>query len=353
MNRKLLSTELNWGRIWAKRWHILVALLCLYLLGFTVNSGVSMNGLGWVYFHLWGTQPIRDGQVFVFAPANEPSWCKFVPRQQWVKRRVGIDQLGNIIFKGDNENWSTDNRDGLRPVPPNHIAGVVVAAWSPTRMKNWFSPTGRLKNNLTLNYCPTWLKFSGRFAAAWSPETNTTKVFVDGAEKQEFPGWSMKSEWRTDTILLGKQNGDVWSFMSFNPTTNRVTKNLDSEGNLDLSDQVSVTFRDMAVSGGLVYALDNNPGTSWIVGPTKPKNNLSQLTFYKPFTGKVKFCGTIVSGTVLSVAVNDGSFGTPMPPWKAETIELQDAKRIQLLVSKIDEAGMLTWKVTSVEFLPQ
>lgn len=139
------SVEIDWRRIWRVRWWVLVVLGTFYILGVTVNSGPSMNHLGWVYCFKWFTQPTSDGDIFVFVPANKPAWTKYIPGRQWIKRRVGISK-GCYIFEGDNEDWSTDNRDLLEPVPPSHVAGTLYCAISPKRLINCFTTSGRMKN---------------------------------------------------------------------------------------------------------------------------------------------------------------------------------------------------------------
>ncbi|MCX6810733.1 MAG: hypothetical protein NTY30_03330 [Candidatus Berkelbacteria bacterium] len=311
-----------------------------------------MNNLGVIYIHQWGTQPIRDGQIFVFSPANAPAWYKYIPHRQWIKRRTAIDENGNIKFKGDNENWSTDDRDGMKPVPPNHVAGVVLAAWSPRRMLRWFSPAGRLENSLTLNYCPNWTKSSGSLAAAWSPETNTTKVFADGAEVREFRGWSIKSEWKNGNIKLGKLDNGLWSYMLFAPLTNTVKSQIDLDGDLVLSDKVSAAYDGMSVSGKICYALDADPSTNWVVDSTCPVINPSVITFGKPFTGQLQLEGAIVSGAVLDVVVNGKPTGS-FPPWGAEKVMLTQAKDVRLTVRRIDTCETTTWRITGIKFLRQ
>ena len=148
------STAIRWEEIWKAKWWIVSSLILFHALGLSVNHGPSMNYLGWVYATNWFSSPEKDGQIFRFAPADLPAWCKYLPWCTQVKRRVSETPDGRVVFEGDNSEWSKDCRDGLKPVPEDHIAGVVYAAISPRRIVNTFTNHGRLYNWAEFHYPP-------------------------------------------------------------------------------------------------------------------------------------------------------------------------------------------------------
>ncbi|MFW5887960.1 MAG: hypothetical protein ACOCUH_04110, partial [Bacteriovoracia bacterium] len=106
---------------------LLVLVIFLYVAGFAINSGPSMNHLGLVYLTDWGSLP-QEGQVFRFTPAENPSWYKYLPQKTQIKRCVGLTDDGRYVYEGDNQEWSEDNRDNFEPVPASHISGVITLA---------------------------------------------------------------------------------------------------------------------------------------------------------------------------------------------------------------------------------
>lgn len=137
---------------------VLVLMPVLYAAGFNVNYGPSMSHLGWFYRTSWGEQPTRVGQIVRFAQPGQPTWRKYI--LPTIKRVAEIRKDGYFV-EGDNTEHSQDSRDWCRDVPTDHVAGVVVWCWSPTRA--WRSQTadGRLRNWLEMNYAPCNWKICG------------------------------------------------------------------------------------------------------------------------------------------------------------------------------------------------
>lgn len=162
-----LTMSLEWRNIWAAKWWVVLALALFYVGGCTINHGPSMNYLGLIYIHNWFARPTTDGQIFVFTPAHNPWWYKFVPWQQQIKRRIGVTADGRVIYQGDNSEWSEDNRDKFEPVPTDHIAGVVIAAWIPQRTWRSFTAKGRLQNWVEFNYSPSQVVWNPCIKGVW------------------------------------------------------------------------------------------------------------------------------------------------------------------------------------------
>ncbi|MFO8082604.1 MAG: hypothetical protein R6V07_20170 [Armatimonadota bacterium] len=125
-----------------------------YAGGICVNSGPSMNGLGWIYVTSWGAVPDAPGQIVRFAPPQRPAWTRYLPRCTLIKRVVGTDEQGRLIYEGDSTEYSADCRDGLAAVPPENVAGVIVAAISPRRLLRLLTRRGRLENHVEFSYAP-------------------------------------------------------------------------------------------------------------------------------------------------------------------------------------------------------
>jgi len=133
---------------------ILAAIPVLYACGVSVEVGPSMNHLGSVYITKWGTLPTQPGQIIRLAPADLPTWRKYCVGSI-VKRFIGFTPDGRLKYEGDNSEWSADNRDGLKPVPPDYVAGVVTHTWSPERFVRAFSAQGRFRNWIETNLVPS------------------------------------------------------------------------------------------------------------------------------------------------------------------------------------------------------
>ncbi len=149
MKKGFLSLEVRWKVLRKVGLVVLGVMLVLYTAGFCLNDGPSMNYLGWVYWTKWGELP-EVGQVFRFVPADKPAWMKYLPHCTWVKRCVGITPEGLYVFEGDNTEWSMDSQ----PVPADHIAGTIWAAYSPERVARSWSFWGSFINHVTLNLQP-------------------------------------------------------------------------------------------------------------------------------------------------------------------------------------------------------
>ena len=203
------SMTIRWEEIWKARWWIVSSLILFHALGLSVNHGPSMNYLGWVYATKWFSLPEKDGQIFRFASVDLPAWCKYLPWCTQVKRRVGETPDGRIIFKGDNSEWSKDRRDGLKPVPRDHIAGVVYAAISPRRAAGWFTANGRWRNRVELRYSPIRLHWNRDKCAVSNPEGGFSVIYPSGAEVF-FTGcdfWAWSRERKLQVMVTSRPRG--------------------------------------------------------------------------------------------------------------------------------------------------
>jgi len=172
---------------------VIIAIPVLYTLGVSFEVGPSMNHLGLIYVVKWGSLPTQPGQIVRLAPAELPTWRKYVFGST-VKRVTGFTPDGLITYEGDNSEWSSDSRDGLKPVPPDHVAGVIVAAFSPRRFARLFTTEGRWVNRLELLYAPKDL--------TWA--SDHTKVAINTGN-----GVAVMSQY--DTIcVIEKANGPRW-----------------------------------------------------------------------------------------------------------------------------------------------
>ncbi len=172
---------------------ILVAIPISYALGVSFEIGPSMKHLGLIYVVKWGTLPTQPGQVIRLAPAEMPAWRKYVIGSM-VKRFTGFTSDGSLTYEGDNSEWSRDNRDGLKPVPPDHIAGVVVAAFSLQRIVRLFTAEGQWVNRLELLYAPDNL--------TWAPDHTKVAAYTGS-------GVVIMNHYNT-ICVIGKANGPRW-----------------------------------------------------------------------------------------------------------------------------------------------
>ena len=148
------SASVDWKLIKRIAVIIITVMVVIYAAGVCLNDGPSMNYLGWVYITRWGEMPTQVGQIIRLVPADKPVWTKWLPRQSWVKRISGFTPEGLVKFEGDNPEWSKDNRDGLKPVSKDHIAGTVSAAISLPRLIRQFTARGKLENWAEFHYPP-------------------------------------------------------------------------------------------------------------------------------------------------------------------------------------------------------
>lgn len=130
----------------------LFAMPVLYAAGFNVNYGPSMSHLGWFYRTSWGEQPTRVGQIVRFAQPDQPTWRKYILPS--IKRVAEIRKDGYYV-EGDNTERSQDSRDWCKSVPADHVAGVVVWCWSPSRAWRNTTPMGKLRNKFEFDYATT------------------------------------------------------------------------------------------------------------------------------------------------------------------------------------------------------
>ncbi len=176
--QNFLSASVDWK--WLRKVAIIIAcvMAVMYIAGFCVNNGPSMNYVGWIYLTNWGSQPTEVGQIIRFVPADKPAWMWWMPGQQWVKRVSGFTADGLVMYEGDNSEWSRDNRDGLKPIPRDHIAGIITVAISPRRFVRLFTAAGRLQNQLEFSFPPddhVWLG-DGKYAFRQSGITRLVGV---------------------------------------------------------------------------------------------------------------------------------------------------------------------------------
>lgn len=147
-------SDYRWGKI--LKWllpGILLLIIALYAAGFSVNSGPSMNYLGWFYRTQWGTQPTKIGQIVRLAPPSQPIWRKYLHSS--IKRVIEIAPKGYYV-QGDNPEWAKDSRDwGDVPIPSDRISGVITWAWSLKRAWRSLTQEGKLYNYLEFNYEPS------------------------------------------------------------------------------------------------------------------------------------------------------------------------------------------------------
>jgi len=130
--------------------HVLLITLTLFLViaytaGIGVNSGSSMNYLGWAYLTNWGETP-QIGEVFRFTSTENPIWYRYMPGATQIKRCTGITKDELFLFEGDNADSSADIRDEEQAVPASNISGTIVAALHPKRCLRWLSESGRQYN---------------------------------------------------------------------------------------------------------------------------------------------------------------------------------------------------------------
>lgn len=330
----------------------IVAIPVLYGLGVSFEIGPSMNHLGLIYVVKWGTLPTQPGQIIRLASAELPAWRKYVVGSM-VKRFTGFTSDGHLMFEGDNSEWSRDNRDGLKPVPPDHIAGVVVAAFSPRRFIRMFTAEGRFENKLALKLRSEYYVVSGKLLAAWFPNENTTRIYAGGTQIREFKTWRIQSlSWKDGAVLLGREPNPLqWEYISYCPATDKVLAGLDGEGKPVIRHNFPAMTMENGtrIEGGLVLATDKDPATSWIIDSTSPSRSFSKITFLEPFTGKMDIKGGWGSGASLSVSVNGEPPQAFVPPWKEQTVELRRAVSVVLVANKMVNASG-QWVITSITF---
>ncbi|MFW6122519.1 MAG: hypothetical protein ACOC80_16690 [Petrotogales bacterium] len=205
---------------------LFILTLFLYVAGFTINSGPSMNHLGWIYLTDWESLP-QVGQVFRFTPVENPSWYKYLPRKTQIKRCVGITNDGRYIYEGDNQDWSEDNRDDFKPVPKEHVSGVITSVLHPRQIINWFN--GGKKKRDVLRYAPdsVWSHDRQYFAlisdSVTSPNSEQLIVSIyskDGEKIWEDDNFWLKSsetkpEWERNHFIY--PTNEDWVYGSFNP----------------------------------------------------------------------------------------------------------------------------------------
>ncbi|TSC94312.1 MAG: hypothetical protein Athens101428_355 [Candidatus Berkelbacteria bacterium Athens1014_28] len=135
--QNFLSASVDWK--WLRKVAIIIAcvMAVMYIAGFCVNNGPSMNYVGWIYLTNWGSQPTEVGQIIRFVPADKPAW-----------------------------------------IPRDHIAGIITVAISPRRFVRLFTAAGRLQNQLEFSFPPddhVWLG-DGKYAFRQSGITRLVGV---------------------------------------------------------------------------------------------------------------------------------------------------------------------------------
>lgn len=178
---------------------VIGAILALYGIGFSVEVGPSMNHLGLIYVTRWGTLPTQPGQVIRLAPAELPAWRKYVIGSM-VKRFVGFTPDGRLMYEGDNQEWSRDNRDGLKPVSPDHVAGVVVAAWSPVRLVRHFTKAGRMRNDIEFRYPPASVQWNDEYFSLQKAGYVVVVAITGGSPPNSY--WGKSLGWRGSFIEI-------------------------------------------------------------------------------------------------------------------------------------------------------
>jgi hypothetical protein len=201
--KSFLSTEVDWKMLRKVAIVVLIAMTVLYVLGFCLNDGPSMNYLGWAYLTKWNAQPTHPGQIIRFVSADKPAWMKWLPRATMVKRFTGFTYEGLLMFEGDNSEWSADCRDEefMKPVPPDHVAGVVVAAISPQRVWRSLTPEGRLRNRVEWITPPKYHK--------WGPDSSVV-LFREGVVEIGIRGvWARYTINFIPYLFIWNRDGDV------------------------------------------------------------------------------------------------------------------------------------------------